>query len=227
MSVKLTYFVVILIMIIGCAAPMPVRVNIFPEKAYSWDGKTFVNFERYQPVTQFPILKIKLKDSYPDKYYRLEGAVSDVGANLVETIESRGCTFQNKTAYLKSFEGVSGYCYTFTQEYMGKKAKMCVVSYILTIDPVFNQFTMAHEEMHAINALGIQEAFDNLKIRFSKFGYNVRFENFESEELSDIVGFLHLMELKLPLEGFIAHPAINPERLQNNYKKLQSYKIAQ
>lgn len=173
---------------------------------------------KYKPASEFLGLDIKV-EPVPTKLYRNDGYVKSAVEKLLATAKETGFAIKDRDKFLKKFGNAGGACYRYSQHVNGAEYRIAHV-FFEPMNPVFDVYFSAHENMHAADYLGFPEVDEKLVKRFLRKGFMIRFPDFDDEEKACIVGILRVMEHDMHVEGLFSLP-----KLENRYRKLQNYRI--
>jgi hypothetical protein len=171
--------------------------------------KQTAHFQRngFRKVRYLNGLELKV-DGDESQLYRYDGTVDSIPEHLISVLQEFGYKVKNKGELRRTWNVLTGYCRHLLvqqEDYSGRLS----IPFYRSVSPELDIFNKGHEDMHAIQHLGLISAFGLIEKRLLSIGFHLNLGDFGTEDQANIAGIMRVVEEGYDPTVLIRHSPIN------------------
>lgn len=184
-----------------------------------------IDLDLFPSIRKLEGLDIVVEGS-PYLKYRNDGEVSSIYNHVIHLTKQLGFVQKNKIMgyFIREWyeKHVSGNCRQFLIHLANSKSYAISIPFWEHTTNAMDIFNCGHEDMHAVQWLGLYSSFKKVEDRLKNVGLNIPLEQWDIESQADFAGFLRVIEEGYsPLEVLEGYYHLDREKsLHNHYLKL-------
>lgn len=156
----------------------------------------------------------------PNRFYRFDGAVDSIPSHLIKVLEEFGFKVQNIDELLNSWSHLTGHCRHFEISSGEDAVKFSIPFYRKTY-PELDAFNLGHEDMHAVQHLGLNEVYPLLSERLQNQGFAIKLRGDKDKEVqANVIGLLRVFEQNQDPNKLLSFPEI-----MSAYEYMQDHRL--